>query len=87
MNRTPKNRTRVERIVCPVCGATEILDVDPPQRADRILVEGGWHWSRQISEGDDWHLVCPIHYKTPNSRTIYNNAEEDPHPLNLPLIS
>jgi hypothetical protein len=87
MKRTPANAHTIQRVQCPICSCIEQVE-GTKQEAAETLKKGGWHYSSQISESDnEWHLVCPAHYETPNSRTILNHAEEDPRPLNLPLIS
>lgn len=83
----PKNRDTLTRHICPVCGRTEVMEF-PAWKATEILVDNGWQWTTQISEpSDTWHLVCPKHYKRPDSRIIYNDAEKDPVRVNLPLKS
>lgn len=87
MKRTPANADTLHRVQCPICSSIEILEGSASDAAD-VLTEGGWHWSSQISEKEnEWHLVCPAHYETPRSRRILNHAENDPRPVNLPLIS
>lgn len=88
MNRTAANREQRQRVECPVCGRVELLDVERPYFAEEVLQEMGWQWSSQISDKEhEWHLVCPRHYRCPGSRTILNDAENDPTRVNLPLIS
>jgi len=85
MPRSPQNRDRLTRHVCPVCGRTEVQDVEA-WKATQILVENGWQWTTKITEpSGTWHLVCPKHYRSQNSRTIFVDAETDPTRVELPL--
>lgn len=86
MPKEPTNRERLYRFTCPICGRVEVLEGDR-QEATQQLKELGWKLSSQISEKEhEWHLVCPRHYEGPRSRTILNDAEQDPQPVNLPLV-
>ena len=84
MPRSPQNRDMLTRHVCPVCGRTEVQD-EEAWKATEILVENGWQWTTKITESDNWHLVCPKHYRGPSSRTILVDAETDPTRVGLPL--
>ena len=86
MPRSPQNRDMLARHVCPVCGRTELQDA-AAHEATEILVENGWQWTTKVSKGDDWHLVCPKHYRSARSRTILKDAEKDPVEVELPLES
>ena len=84
--RSPTNAVTVHHIHCPICSKIEKMEGSAMEVAE-TLVEGGWHWSSQIEEDDTWYLVCPDHYHSPTSRRILKDADEDPRPVNLPLIS
>lgn len=85
MPRSPQNRDRLTRHVCPVCSRTEVQDAEASE-ATQILVDNGWQWTTKISEpSGTWHLVCPKHYRRPNSRTIFVDAETDPTQVDLPM--
>lgn len=83
MSRTPQNRERRWRYKCPVCGRVEDLG-GAAIATCKVLLQNGWQWTSQITEGPGWHLVCPKHFK-PGSRIIYNDAEKDPQRISLPL--
>lgn len=86
MQRAAKNRERLYRVTCPVCGRVEVLE-EGPHETEETLLSMGWQWSSQISNVEhEWFLVCPRHYKAPGSRVIYNDAENDPQRVELPLI-
>jgi hypothetical protein len=85
MPRSPQNRDRLTRHVCPVCGRTEVQDVEA-WKATQILVDNGWQWTTKVTDpSDTWHLVCPKHYRSSDSRTILADAETDPQRVELPL--
>ena len=84
MPRSPKNRDVLIRHVCPVCGRTEVQE-GPAREATSVLAENGWQWTTKITGDGSWHLVCPKHYRTPESRTIFVDAEKDPTRVSLPL--
>lgn len=87
MSRSPLNRRTIYEYVCPICQKEVRIRKDEAWKADALITSDQyrWKWTQQVRSSDRWDLICPRHVDSQQSRTIYNDAENDRTKIDLPL--